>query len=158
MAEYKKVDITEKEPGEERQVATFKVTSLIWLLLSILEAALGIRFIFKLIGVNVTAFARFLYNVTGLFTKPFQGLLASPASGNNVLEVTTLIAMVIYALIAWAIERIIWLIFYRPRGPKSVVETTIAQRTTPSEPYQANPPQKPGDPTQPSGTSKGGGQ
>ena len=38
------------------------------------------------------------------------------------------IAMLIYALVAWAVERVIWLIFYRPRGP--VVEVT---RTTNTE-------------------------
>jgi len=36
--------------------------------------------------------------------------------------------MVIYALIAWAVERIVWVAFYRPRGP--VVDTT---QTTTSE-------------------------
>lgn len=158
MAEYKKVDITEKVPGEDREVATFKVTSLIWLLVGILEAALGIRFVFKLIGVNVNSFARFLYSVTGVFTKPFESLLGAPSVGNNVFEVTTLIAMVIYALIGWAIERIVWLIFYRPRGPKSVVQTTIAQHTPASDSSQTTPTSKPSDTTQPSGIRKGGNQ
>jgi hypothetical protein len=40
-----------------------------------------------------------------------------------VLEVSTLIAMLFYGLIAWAVERIIFVIFYRPRGP--VTETTL---------------------------------
>jgi branched-subunit amino acid ABC-type transport system permease component len=41
-----------------------------------------------------------------------------------VLELSTMVAMVVYALIAWAIERIIWLIFYRPRGPVTQTTTT----------------------------------
>ena len=50
----------------------------------------------------------------------------TPAAGGMVLEISSLFAMLIYALIAWAVERVIWLIFYRPRGP--VVEVT--QTTT----------------------------
>jgi hypothetical protein len=45
-----------------------------------------------------------------------------------VLELSSFFAMLIYALIAWAVERVIWLLLYRPRGP--VVGTT---QTTTSE-------------------------
>jgi len=48
--------------------------------------------------------------------------------GGMVLEVSTLIAMLVYGLIAWAVERIIFVIFYRPRGP--VTETTTTDRHT----------------------------
>jgi len=42
-----------------------------------------------------------------------------------VLELSSFFAMGIYALLAWAAERIVWLIFYRPRGPVvAVTETT----------------------------------
>jgi len=44
------------------------------------------------------------------------------------LELSSMFAMLIYGLIAWAMERTIWLAFYRPRGP--VVGTT---QTTTSE-------------------------
>ena len=37
-------------------------------------------------------------------------------------------AMLIYGLLGWAFERLVWVIFYRPRGP--VVGTT---QTTSSE-------------------------
>jgi hypothetical protein len=45
-----------------------------------------------------------------------------------VLEIPTLIAMLVYGLIGWAIERIIWVIFYRPRGP--VTQTTTTDQHT----------------------------
>lgn len=34
--------------------------------------------------------------------------------GGRVLEITSLIAMFVYALIAWAIIRLVWLLFYQP--------------------------------------------
>jgi hypothetical protein len=51
-----------------------------------------------------------------------------------VLEISTLIAMAVYALLAYAVERVVWLIFYRPR--EAVVSTT---RTSSSEDRHINP-------------------
>jgi len=48
-----------------------------------------------------------------------------------VLELSSFFAMVVYALIAWAVERIVWLVFYRPRGPVvGVTETTTSENHT----------------------------
>jgi hypothetical protein len=132
MTDYKEVSTTEHDQGQERRIAAFKATYVIWLLLGILEAALALRFVFKLIGVNAAnTFAKFLYGVTGIFVKPFASLIKAPAANGSTLEISTLIAMAVYALIAWAIERITWVIFYRPRGPKSVTQTSVAEHTAP---------------------------
>ena len=120
---------TQKEPEQERRIFTFKATQVVWLLLSIFEALLALRFILKLMGANpANPFAAALYGFTGLFLFPFAGLIGTPAAGGMVLEVSTLIAMLVYGLIAWAVERIIFVIFYRPRGP--VTETTTTDRHT----------------------------
>jgi hypothetical protein len=130
MTDYKEVRTTEHEAGSEQRVATFKATQLIWLLLGLLEAAIALRVIFKLVGVNeANAFATFLYGVTGFFLAPFASLAKAPAAGGSVLEVSSIIAMVVYLLIFWAIERIVYVIFYRPRGAVSVKQTTVAEHT-----------------------------
>jgi hypothetical protein len=123
------VQTTQSEPDRERRIFTFKVTQLIWVLLSIFEALLALRFLLKLIGANPgSPFATVLYSFTGLFLFPFTGLVRTPAMGGMVLEISTLIAMLVYGLIAWAIERLIFLIFYRPRGP--VTQTTTTDQHT----------------------------
>ena len=114
------------EPDRERQIFTFKVTQLIWLLLGVLEGFLALRVLLKLIAANPgSPIAALIYSFTDLFLIPFKGLTATPASGGFVLELSTMIAMIIYGLIGWAIERLIWIIFSRPRGP--VVELTETQ-------------------------------
>jgi len=123
------VQTTQKEPERERRILTFKATQLVWIFLGILEALLALRFVLKLIGANeASPFAVFVYSFTKLFLWPFAGLTGTPTAGAMVFEFTTLIAMVVYALIAWAIERIIFVIFYRPRGP--VTETTTTGKHT----------------------------
>lgn len=123
------VQTTQKEPEQERRIFTFKATQLVWLFLGILEALLALRFFLKLIAANpASPIAVFLYGFTGLFLLPFAGLTGTPAAGGMVLEIPTVIAMAVYALIGWALERLIWVIFYRPRGP--VTQTTTTDQHT----------------------------
>ena len=126
MTEVKSV---QQEPEREQRIFTFKITQLIWLFLGILEALIALRIGLKLIGANPESpIVALIYGLTYLFLFPFEGMIATPAAGSMVLELSSLFAMVIYALIAWAVERTVWVIFYRPRGP--VVGTT---QTTTSE-------------------------
>jgi uncharacterized protein YggT (Ycf19 family) len=130
MTDYKEVRTTQYEQGREQRVATFKVTQLIWLLLGLLEAAIALRVLFKLIAVNAAnPFAALLYKVTDLFVAPFASLIGAPAAGGMVLEISSIIAMIVYFLIAWVLERIVYVLFYRPRGPVSVKQTTVADHT-----------------------------
>ena len=130
MTDYRDVRTTEHEQGREQRVATFKATQMIWLLLGLLEAAIALRFVFKLIAVNAAnPFATLLYNVTNLFVAPFTSLTSAPSAGGMVLEISSIIAMIVYLLIAWGLERIVYVLFYRPRGPVSVRQTTVSDHT-----------------------------
>jgi hypothetical protein len=127
MTDYQDVRTTEHEQGREQRVATFKATQLIWLVLGILEAMIALRVMFKLIGVNAgNTFATLLYNVTDIFVAPFTSLIGAPAAAGMVLEISSIIAMIVYFLIAWAFERIVYVLFYRPRGPVSVRQTSVS--------------------------------
>jgi hypothetical protein len=126
MTEVKSV---QQEPEREQRIFSFKLTQLIWLFLGILEALIALRIALKLIGANPESpIVALIYGVTFLFLFPFAGMVATPAAGSMVLELSSLFAMLIYALIAWAVERTVWVLFFRPRGP--VVGTT---QTTTSE-------------------------
>lgn len=115
-----------REPEREQRIFTFKATQLIWLLLGILEALIALRIGLMLIGANPNSpIVALIYGITYLFLFPFEGLVASPTAGSMVLELSSLFAMLIYAMIAWAVERIVWLVFHRTRGPVvGVSETT----------------------------------
>jgi YGGT family protein len=106
----------------EYREAIYKVTQFIWLLFGGLEALLGIRAILMLIGANpATPFTALVYQLSELFLWPFRNIVANPAFGSSVLEITTFIAMIVYPLIGWAIVRLIWVLFYR--SPSSNVTT-----------------------------------
>src|SRR5687767_4243288 len=126
------VRTTQNEPEREQRIFTFKATQLVWLMFGILEALIALRIGLKLIGANPESpIVALIYGFTYLFLFPFEGLVGSPTAGNMVLELSSMFAMVIYGLIAWVIERIVWLIFYRPRGPVvAVTETSTSESHT----------------------------
>jgi len=106
----------------EYREAIYKVTQFIWLLFGALEALIGIRVILMLIGANPgNPFTILVYQLSELFLWPFRNIVANPAFQNHVLEITSIIAMIVYPLIGWAIVRLIWVIFYR--SPTSEVTT-----------------------------------
>ena len=108
--------------NSEYREALYKVTQFIWLLFGGLEALIGIRVILMLIGANpANTFTAFVYQLSELFLWPFRGIVANPAFQNHVLEITSLIAMIVYPLIGWAIVRLIWVLFYH--APTSQVTT-----------------------------------
>ena len=106
----------------EYRESVYKVSQIIWLLFGGLEALIGIRVILMLIGANpANGFTAFVYQLTQLFLWPFQNLIANPTFQNMTLEVTSIIAMIVYALLGWIIVRMIWVVFYR--APTSEVTT-----------------------------------
>ena len=126
------VRTTQNEPEREERIFTFKATQLVWLLFGILGALIALRIGLKLIGANPESpIVALIYGFTYLFLFPFEGMVASPTAGNMVLELSSMFAILIYGLVAWAVERTVWLIFYRPRGPVvAVTETSTSENHT----------------------------
>lgn len=89
-----------------------KVTQIIGLMFSFLIGLIALRVILRLIAANpASPFAGFIYSLTDLFLWPFFGLTTEPGVGGMVLEIPSLVAMLVYALIGWLIVRVIWLVF-----------------------------------------------
>ncbi len=124
---------SQSEPEREQRIFSFKATQFIWLAFGALEALIALRIGLKLIGANPESpIVALIYGFTYLFLFPFEGLVVSPSAGSMVLELSSMFAMVIYGLIAWGVERVVWLIFYRPRGPVvAVTETSTSENHTP---------------------------
>ncbi len=103
-----------RDVAGEQTLKLAKVAQIIWLVVGLIDAVIGLRVLLKLIGANPNNdFARFVYNFAGLFLGPFNGLTGSPSAGSLVLEIPSLIAMLIYALIGWGLIRIVWLVLAR---------------------------------------------
>ena len=115
--------VEDVDVNQEQRVQVYRFTQLIWLLFGILEALLGLRIILKLIAANpANPFASLVFNITQLFIWPFQGLTATPQAGGMVLEISTLIAMLVYAIVGWALVKLSWILLYNPTSRRVVHE------------------------------------
>ena len=81
------------------------ITRVVYFVLGVLEVIMALRFVFRLLGAHQTStFVIFLYNLSHVFVYPFNGIFNDQTIGStSVFEVSTLIAMLIYALIAWGL-------------------------------------------------------
>lgn len=82
--------------------------NLIYFFFGSLEILLAFRLILKLLGANVgSAFVNFIYGLSGLFVLPFEGIFRKGFSQGlettSVLEPATLVALIVYAVVAWGI-------------------------------------------------------
>ena len=119
---------TTYDPYASRRSMSIKLTQAIYLVFGLIEALLLIRFVLKALGANAEAgFAQFIYGMTGPLVAPFLGLFGTPqAASGATLELHTLIALVIYALVAWLLARGAWLVFGEGRSA-SVARTDTVQ-------------------------------
>jgi YggT family protein len=86
----------------------YSVIRIIWYLLDVLEALLLIRFTMRLLGANPAAgFTQVIYNLSYPFLAPFQAVFPRTYVLGSTFEWTTLLAMVVYWLIALAIVRLV---------------------------------------------------
>lgn len=107
----------EQQMADEQRVVTFKLTQLVWLFFGVVEGLIGLRVLLKLMAANPdNPFAVFIYGITEVFVLPFQGLTAEPSAAGFVLEIHSIIAMLVYALLAWVIAKFVWVLLYKPRG------------------------------------------
>jgi hypothetical protein len=98
-----------------------QMESLIWLALGLLEALIGLRVFLELIAANPQSpFAYVVYVVSAIFVWPFFGLTATPAIGNFVLDIPSIIAMIVYLLLTWAAVSLLGILFPRTSGQRII--------------------------------------
>ncbi len=91
----------------------------IWYVVGIIDLLLLLRIVFHLFGARAVGFADLLYSVTGVLVAPFRGIFANPSVEGSYFDMAGVVAIVVYALIGWAIARLIDLLT-RPATSKKV--------------------------------------
>ncbi|KUO49581.1 MAG: hypothetical protein APF76_03310 [Desulfitibacter sp. BRH_c19] len=96
-----------RKPDEER----FKARRVVYYIVGVLETLLAFRLVFKILGANPdSGFVSFIYSISQVFLIPFSTIFRSAATEGietqAVLEPSTIIAMIVYAVIAWGIVKL----------------------------------------------------
>jgi uncharacterized protein YggT (Ycf19 family) len=101
---------------ESQRVFSLKLTHFVWLIFGVIEGLIGLRVLLKLMAANPNnAFASMIYGTTAVFLAPFRGLTVEPSAGGIVLELSSIIALGVYAMLAWVVVRGLWILLYQPR-------------------------------------------
>ncbi|MBC8014369.1 MAG: YggT family protein [Sporomusaceae bacterium] len=89
----------------------FTASRVVYYILGIVEVLLSFRLIFKLLGANPdSGFVSFIYTASQMLLAPFIAIFRSISTQGietkAVLEPSTIIAMFVYAVIAWGIVKL----------------------------------------------------
>lgn len=88
--------------------AAWGIGRIISIIAGVIIALLALRFIFVLLGANRgNVIADTVYNLSRPFVEPFFGLFNyTPQFGKAHFEIETLVAILVYAIIAWILIKI----------------------------------------------------
>lgn len=117
---HQAVNLDEKQRGiakANQNSSVARIINIVYYLFGALELLLGIRLVLHLVGSNpANGFAYFIETLSAPFVSMFSTLVQNPIwDGVYVLEITTIIAMLVWAIVAWLVGRLIWLMASRPR-------------------------------------------
>jgi uncharacterized protein YggT (Ycf19 family) len=86
----------------------FSIGWIIYVILGIVVALIILRVVLKALAANTgAAFTDFVYSVTAPLVAPFQGIFGTPQTSNgSTFELSSIVAIIVYAVIAWAIVRL----------------------------------------------------
>jgi uncharacterized protein YggT (Ycf19 family) len=114
---------------ENRRLAAYRVTQLIYWIFGLIEALILIRFVLKALGANPSAgFAEFIYGVTAPLVAPFINLFGSPQSQGSVLELNSIVALIVYALVAYLLGKLAWIVAGDTRSAIKTRTTSVDSR------------------------------
>jgi YggT family protein len=124
-----RVESVAYDPYANKRVAAYRVVQLVYLIFGLIEGLIAIRFVLKALGANPSAgFAQFIYGITAPLVAPFYGLFGNPAAQGSVLEVHSIVALIVYALLAWLIVRLTWILVGESRSAVKTRSTAVDTR------------------------------
>lgn len=95
------------------------------LVFGIIEALIGLRIILRLFGANPGAiFVSWIYSLTTPLLLPFFGMFNEPVVGGSQLELSAIFGLVVYALIAYFLQRLVEYLFVK----REMDEETIVKK------------------------------
>ncbi len=122
-------DTVAYDPYDGRRIAAYRITQLIYWVFALVEGLIAIRLILKVLGANPNAgFAQFIYGITTPLVAPFLGLFGNPAYQNSILELSSIVALVVYGLIAWLLGKLVWILVGENRSAVRTHSTQMDSR------------------------------
>lgn len=106
----------------EKKKTIFRAYQIIWYILGLMEVLLTFRVLLKILGANINSgFVSLVYVITDPLAVPFRGIFGVTfAPGGAYFEWSTLVAMIVYLLIAYGLVHLMQIM--KPTNPSEVNE------------------------------------
>lgn len=106
----------------EKKKVVFRSYQIIWYVLGFIEVLLGFRIALKALGANpFSGFVNLVYAISDPLALPFAGILKSSVGSGAVLEWSTIIAALVYLIVAFGLANLLQ--FIKPVTPEEVEQT-----------------------------------
>ena len=115
--------VTAPGPSERGSITeqpryNFRLAAVVWFIAGAVEIFVAARFLGKLFGASAqSAFVNFIYQVSSPMVAPFTGIFGDTGTKTNTFETASLVAIVVYAVIAWGLVVLIRIVT-APKGTK----------------------------------------
>jgi uncharacterized protein YggT (Ycf19 family) len=124
-----RVDTLAYDPYEGRRLAAYRLTQLIYWIFALVEGLIVLRLVLKVLGANPAAgFAQFIYGITTPLVAPFLGLFPNQTYQSSVLELSSVVALIVYALVAWLLGKLVWILVGESRSAVRTRSTQMDSR------------------------------
>jgi hypothetical protein len=100
------------------------LTRLVWYVFGLIEVLIAVRFVLKLLDANAqTPFVQLVYGFAAIFMAPFDAIFATQHFSGSRIEWSGLVAIAVYALMAWGIVSLIRVL--SPRRSAETLQTVV---------------------------------
>jgi hypothetical protein len=122
-------DTVAYDPYAGRRLAAYRLTQLVYWVFALVEGLILVRLILKVLGANPAAgLAQFIYGITTPLVAPFLGLFPNQTYQGSVLELSSVVALIVYALVAWLLGKLVWILLGESRSAVRTRSTQMDSR------------------------------
>lgn len=109
VSDNERVDRTTVRTNQTVSSSVF-AQRLIYYIGGLILVILAMRFILLLLGASqASGFVNFIYDLSGFFVAPFNGIFNRPTYGTSTFDSATLVAMAVYAVVTVGIAKLLTL-------------------------------------------------
>ncbi len=114
------------DPYARRLNALDRTARILYFIMGVLEVLLALRFLFRIINAETTnGLVNFIYKFTAPFVTPFNGIFNDQTlQRGSIIEISTLLAMALYAILTYGIIQLLYLLFTPNRSSRAVYSSS----------------------------------
>ncbi|HSX09884.1 MAG TPA: hypothetical protein VLF93_07040 [Candidatus Saccharimonadales bacterium] len=92
----------------QQQKAVVRSYNIIWFIVGLIDAVLGFRFVFEILGANpASGFTQLIYGLSYPFAAPFQSIFGVTVIARSFFDWSLLVAIAVYLLIGYGLIQVL---------------------------------------------------